>query len=164
MKFQISSQSNIIQGGLSYVLQDYAFQFTPSNPEVWSLAVSSIALDTLQLAMSQDGQILYTWGYFPHLSWVEANVSPPSYQQSSLFVESAEITPGVSLALEEAKNWKTLINPATGWICFGSHASISNQLAIEFASNCIAILAEHSLKAVWLHPAIPQKIRFNNAP
>ena len=154
MRFRVSPELAITEGELVYVPEDYAFNFFSERPDICLSAITSVVIDTLQLPIDIQGQILYVWGYWPHTSWQHANISPPSFQECSLFaeLETDDIVPGISKRISGTEKWETFFNPDTNWICIGSPEISINAVAIKFASGCLAVLVNNYLEAIWLHP------------
>ncbi|MCT7981236.1 hypothetical protein [Laspinema olomoucense] len=148
MKFKWFQNPDILQGRLIYVQQDYAFNFLPSSRST----ITSLVIDTLQLSIDHKGRVLEVWGYCPYQSWQLAEIYPPNYIPGSVFVELEDIIPGVSEQIAGVGEWDIFVNSNTGWVCIEKEKQSPSAIAIEFASNSVAVLEENCLKAIWLHP------------
>jgi hypothetical protein len=75
MKFSYK-QGERIEGGLSYIDEDKAIDFVPSDeiyqPSRHGLSAALVVDKTLQVEFLIDsGRLLYVWGYLPQESWKE---------------------------------------------------------------------------------------------
>jgi len=148
IKFAVSPTQEIPYGKLIYTSRDYAFNFLPAS----SSGVTSIEIDTLQLIIDENGQVLEVFGYCPYYSWKSSNIIAPSFTRGSLFAELDEITPGISEKLAGHGEWRITFNSKSGWICVGESSLSPESIAIEFACNCVGVIEKSYLKALWLHP------------
>jgi len=57
------------------------------------------------------------------------------------------------LIIENSSNWKTFYDSQKKWLCFGNVQREKDDVAIEFATNTVAVLHQRQLKALWLKPS-----------
>jgi hypothetical protein len=149
--------------GLLTYLEEFGFVFEPAAPVDLQLlaggaGVASLSLGTLQIAIGvETGYLLYPWGYFPHMNWVESSLHPPDSDRSVLRAEADEDRPfarGVSFDLPCDGEWIAEYDPHTGWlrISDNGHHDKSRSHPVEFATSSIASVSEGRIRELWLQP------------
>lgn len=134
-------------GQVIYEKNDYSFDFKPAQNTDITLMVGYLYLgiDSETMLARQ------VWGYSPSSSWMKKILKVPTYFSGDLSLQE-EIQAGLSQRLGDSENWTTYYDPDTGWVCIGDDSFSKNDIAVEFATNTIAVLKEENLKAVWLQP------------
>jgi hypothetical protein len=155
--FENITASPMLAGRLVYAESDYAFNFEldPSDEaRRGTRGSTSFVIGTLQLEVALESmQCLYIWGYCPQQGWKLSPLSPPSAQQGSLKVHSdAPLTAGVSIGLDKIMPSTPWFDPESGWFCIGNKEVDADSQAVEFANNCIAVIASGQLSSLWIHP------------
>lgn len=127
-----------------------SFDFRPRSDE----GVTSLLINDLQLEISEDGRVLYSWGLAPYAIWEIKDIQPPEFQRGSLFVEDIKIVPGISKSILSSQKWPVFANLKNGWILFGGGLNASEQnISVEFSNNNVAELSKNGqLIGIWLHP------------
>lgn len=147
MEFKLGKQRNKINISLIYREKEHSFdvETAPEN------SFSSILVNDLHLEIDEDNQVIYVWGLCPLSSCQVTEKYPQNYLSGSLILTTNEkLIPGVSYRIN-ANRWLVHMNKTNGWICIGDPC-FEKRILIEFASNCIAVLEERELKAIWLRP------------
>lgn len=143
MKFLIEYGHKPEQRCLSYVSGDYAFTMDPFVQEIdFNIAINFINLTVI------DNKVVQVDGFCPEGSWIKSNYEVPSYQPGILkVIHNVEF--GFSYKLND-KDWSIYVNMKTGWVCIGD-PKITGQ-AVEFIRNCVAVVRDGELLALWLRP------------
>jgi hypothetical protein len=138
-------------GKLVYRDAEHSFDFEGERPN----AVASLLVNDLQLEITEGGVVLYPWGYCPRATWQTTEADPPRCTRGTLNAQLAEeVVPGVSKRISGDTRWPVYENARAGWICVGDpKAAGDRDGGIEFAPGCVAVLQNHRLVALWLHPA-----------
>jgi len=148
MKFVWQPTDHIVDYGVRYVVDDYAFDRTND----WAMGGgSSVLVNFLSLEMDQDGTLRYIWGYCPDLSWIDSELEPPETVAGIIEVKGLDIVPGCSYSLVEPVEWPIFVDRDRGWICVGSREWRA-YTSVEFSVGCVAVLDGDDLVAVWLKP------------
>ncbi|MRS05087.1 hypothetical protein EG832_18015 [bacterium] len=135
------------KGQVIYEKYDYSFDFKPAQNTDITLMVGYLYLgiDSETMLARQ------VWGYSPSSSWTRKTLKVPTYFYGDLSLQE-EIQAGLPKRLVDSGNWTTYYDSDTGWVCIGDDSFSKNDIAVEFATNTIAVLKEENLKAVWLQP------------
>lgn len=114
--------------------------------------VASISVNEVELEINDQNQVLCVTGYSPFQSWRPTLLSPPDYSVGGLVVATpSDIMPGSSIGLTTVNSrWSVFFN-SDGWVCIGDPSEAGDQV-LAFATNCVAVLRNWSLIALWLHP------------
>lgn len=157
MRFRIEASPLICSGDLTYVADDYSFQFQSATCDD---TFTSIVVNDLQLEINEDGRVLYVWGLCPHTSWLDASLTPPPSHPGILTaIIRQELIPGVSIRLTPPGRWPVFADRQTGWVCLGDSHPPDNVETVEFATSSLAILKHGELEAIWLQPQkLPKRV------
>ena len=150
MRFKSELSQPICTGDLTYIPDDYSFQFRPLNCED---AITSIVVNDLQLQVNANGRVLWAVGLCPHTSWLDASLAPPpAYPGLLIAMVQEELVPGVSLRLTSPGGWPMYADPRSGWVSLGDPERSEGEETVEFATSSLAVLRSGELAAIWLHP------------
>lgn len=155
-----------VGGRLRYVRPDLAFDFRPGDPpEVWRAEDAAgraedaveLVFGTIALAVDRDGgHLLGAWGYHPDAGWLSGALGSPTTSPGRLAVTLDRVPrPGVCVRLARADELTTIRDGHTGWIRVGRTGVPTGTRFVEFATGCLAELADRELVALWLRPAPP---------
>lgn len=156
---EVSSEL-ILSGQLVYLESEYGFKFEVDAPmDLQVLAgdqgIGSLSLGTLQIAVGvETGNLLYPWGYHPHVSWLEAKLQPPVGRRCLLQVVSNSTRPlasGVAEKVLAAGKWISECDKDAGWLRVADDVNTESLEFVEFASGCIAGVARGQLNELWFH-------------
>lgn len=87
-----------------YVLQDWAFRFTPGASG--SATRAALALGTLQLEVDvPEARCLYAWGYSPSTRWVLAELKMPEAVPGGVVARCIAFEQGVAVAMGGRDEW-----------------------------------------------------------
>lgn len=145
MRFSIDNNIAIQDRLLTYLTDEYSFNIEPATNEV----EFEVLINNLNLTVSQGNNVVQVMGMCSHEGWIPADFEVPKYAGGALKVLT-DLEPGFSYRLNKDKNWQVFVNKKTGWICIGNPTHKSN--AVEFCKNCIAVLDNEKLVAIWLKP------------
>jgi hypothetical protein len=148
VKFLIEKLQLDQRFSLVYREEDYSFDIEPLSGS----GDASIMINDLQLEIDHEGKIIYVWGYCPLIKYEETDEFPKKYKTQSLvaLLERPPIS-GISYRINENERWPIYINKKKGWVCIGNPVANEKQM-IEFAPNCIAVLENQEIVAIWLKP------------
>lgn len=127
---------------LTYNPKEFAFSFQPKEPYDYYLTLNS-----LTLGVNLPSGVVEVDGYCP-LNWAIYNHSVPSFKQGRWMVTD-EKEAGFVYRIN-SEDWPVYANEKTGWVCIGDPANKTTGL--EFATNCVAIIENENLAALWLKP------------
>lgn len=148
MKFIIEEKTSTKKAHLIYIEEDFSFDIEPHE----GTGFTSIMVNDLQLEIDDVGKIIYVWGLCPLIMHEKTKEFPKNYTSNSLVaLLDNNFTPGVSYRLNESERWPIYINKKEGWICIGN-PQIKGKQMIEFALNCVAVLENQKITAIWLKP------------
>ncbi len=134
-------------GSLIYRPDEYSFDFAPRLP-----GGRSILMNDLQLEVSEQGLIVYVWGYCPYQTWVPTRAMPDRIERAALAVSGIDqIPPGASTRLWDER-MPMLWNAGAGWFFVGESVQSTAKPHLEFADGCVAVLDGEELVGLWLHP------------
>ena len=143
MKFLIEYGHKPEQRRLSYVLNEYSFTIDPFVEQI----DFNIAINFLNLTVVNN-KVVQVDGFCPNGSWVKSNYEVPLYRPGILKI-AHDLKLGTSYKLNDA-DWPIYVNIKTGWVCIGN-PEIKAQ-AVEFINNCVAVVDDSKLVALWLKP------------
>lgn len=158
LHFEILSSPSYVCGRPRYVSEDYAFSFqmNPGEQERWQgkQGTTSFVVDTVQLEVAIDTSLcLYIWGYCPMGRWERTSLSPPGARRGSLRASHDKpLVPAVSIGLEHMIATTAWFDPDSGWFCMGNKEIASEVQAVEFATGCVAVIADGRLSSLWVRP------------
>jgi hypothetical protein len=159
LRFETLSSPSPVSGHPLYAGEDYAFNFRMDLREkenrVGKHGTTSFVVGTLQLEVAVDNPFcLYVWGYCPMGRWERSSLSPPMAQRGSLRASyEKSLISGVSVGIEEMMPANYWFDPDSGWFCAGTtEAASPGAQAVEFASGCLAVVADGRLLSLWVHP------------
>src|SRR5438045_2304484 len=81
MQFRIVAGEPCVPGQLGYSSEDHSFIF---RSESLPPAVTTLQINTLQLSVNEEGQVLYVWGYCPLFRFQATAMLPPQSTQGHL--------------------------------------------------------------------------------
>lgn len=134
-------------GQVIYVRSEYSFDFEPSRNADITLMINNLYLGIDSETMSA----LQVWGYSPKSSWINKKLRVPLSSNGKLKL-SERVEAGLSKKLLGSESWKTNFDPETGWVCIGDENLSHQEIAVEFATNTIAVLDGEKLISIWLKP------------
>lgn len=142
MKFYTEYTKSLEQKKLIYYVDEQSFDTEPSLGKVdFCIVINMINLTVIK------GNVVEIWGFCPSETWITSEYEVSKYTKGILKVKD-DVEPGFSYRLD--KKWPVYFNPKTDWLCIGN-PEISNT-AIEFIPNCVAVIDQETLKALWLKP------------
>jgi hypothetical protein len=151
IKFKISLEEKPNAIKLLYIRKEYSLYVETSHRTLESIIVNDV-----EIFFDNDGRILYADGYCPYTKRNCINIMPPAYTSGALYLSSPEPSSVLhfqSVVINRFPDyWPIHIN-SSGWICIGDEND-KGDIAVEFASSCVAVLQEESLVALWLHPEV----------
>ena len=145
MKFEIKYSNEITKKSLIYVPSEYSFDMKP----IVNSALLTIQVNYLNLTVAEDNRIVQVWGYSPYESWEKSSFVVPESKKGNLMV-ATELEPGFTYGLIKNGEWPIYVNKSTGWVCLGNFEK--KEEAIEFISDCIAVVENGYLVSLWLKP------------
>jgi hypothetical protein len=152
MKFRVIALDSITNGVLDYLPEDQAFSFAPRPND----GVTSLLINDLQIAINDQGRLLYCWGFCPQSGWEIRNLVPPIlFHKGAVILSNAKkIIPGVSLKIADKNRWPIFVDLKSGWIAIGDFSVRNDEsILIEFACGSLAELSERNeLVSLWLKP------------
>jgi hypothetical protein len=154
------SEEGILQhrGQLTYVLGDYAFDFLPHQTANGTVLIRDIQMSFI---IDSEGRKSATqiWGYHPfHLIYRKKELCIPNFVTGNLIILDETLEEGDIIRLEGSEEWYTCYDSSTGWLCVGDEILNKDDIAVEFATNIIAVLRHKQLISLWLKPTIHEEI------
>lgn len=148
-----------LHGRLGYSEEEYSFRFDVDS--VVDLAAragdagqASVSIGSLQLEVSSgSGLVLFAWGLHPRVQWIEGKVPVPQAKPGVVLLD-AEFAPGASVALAPVGKWRTIFDPASGWVRVAEDEGLDDDLVVEVANGVLVGERGGQLFSVWLHPSI----------
>ncbi len=155
IKFITQNSRKEKQSFLFYREEDYWFDTEPF-PDGYS---STVVVNCVQLLSDYDeGKIIYVGGFCPLIKYEDTERQPENYQTKSLIPILDDPIPGIGYGIKGSEKWPLHINKKTGWVCIGDHMT-NGEKSIEFMPNCVAILVNQEIVALWLRPeALPKSV------
>ena len=144
MRFSIQKNISHVKGIAKYIRSEYSFDFEPTQSSSYDVLVGD-----LTISFDVDLNAKQVWGYNPNLGWIDEKLSLPTAVQGTLNLANEIDNPQ---RIDGSKEWKTYYDSCTGWVCIGISNKERNDLAVEFATNTIAVLNDGNLKAIWIKP------------
>ncbi len=145
MKFFVQ-YTTIEKKTLIYNTEECSFDTEPSAKEVnFDITINRLNLT----AVDEDNKIVQLWGVSGYNEWKVMDYQVPVSKPGILRVMD-NLKYGFIYQVAE-EDWPVYANRETGWICFGSPEKKSNMI-VEFVSNCVAVIEDGSLLALWLKP------------
>jgi hypothetical protein len=136
------------EGRLVYRPDEYSFDFLPLP-----VGGRSIGIGDLQLGVDESGRVVSVWGLCPYPSWKAARLTGPPRIRAGLVADGIDrLRLGESMPLEAVLRWPVSHDSSSGWVCVGAPDQALYDRCVEFATGCVAALAEDNLVALWLHP------------
>ena len=135
--------------GLQYLFNDYSFCSIKKPSDTKDFVIT---INELQLELGVDTTIIEVWGFCHFREWKKSNIEVPLYIRGQLSVIiDFNPMPGCGYAVNNNKQrWPVWVNVKSGWICIGDPSI--RKYAVEFIDNCIAVIKEYELVALWLKP------------
>lgn len=157
--YTIHTPESILKGQLVYRMQEHSFDFevesyTLLQERMGQGGTTSLLIESVQIEVGvTTGFLLFVWGYYPRFTWINDHLSPPLSKMGSIHGQlNPPFEEGVAVPLTPMKSWTTKYDAATGWICIRADTSTKSGVAIEFATNVIAVVEETAFHELWLHP------------
>jgi len=148
MKFIEKADKNNKRFVLEYCEESGVFVTNPRQ----ELGHTSILVNYLEIEIDHEGSLLYARGLCPLVIAESTNKFPRRFMQKQLkIITEREITPGISLRVNNEHTWPIYLNHNEGWICIGSPDYTEDWL-IEFAPSTVATVKDGNLIALWLKP------------
>lgn len=162
MNFEIRAAETIPSITLIYRPEEYSFGVEPDGDPIPADSLS-IQLDTLQLHVNVDAQVVYVDGLCAHTIWSFGNLRPPAATRGQLLALGFRLVAGVSIQLNSISGWPVVADFRNGWIRIGEATNSAETEAVEITPGTILVLRQGDLKAVWLKPLqlpdIPKELR-----
>ena len=159
IEFEVLPGSSLRLGSPRYVPDDFAFVFQESLPGApieshGAEGTTSFLIGTLQLEVDIASSIcLYPCGYCPSVTWrLTSLVAPPSRPGALRFSCDEPLTEGISVGLEDMIVVQFFFDPQTGWFCAGDNQISPDISAVEFATDCMAVVIDGRLVSLWIRP------------
>ena len=146
MKFFIDYNVCLEHKQIIYRKDEYSFDTTPYIYEFdFEIEINTIFLTVV------DSKIIQLNG-FCGLSEKNLYYDVPKAKKGTLkLLHSEKYIFSAGTAKLNDKDWKTFINPQTGWACIGEPQR--QGYTVEFIDNCIAVVDKNQeLIALWIHP------------
>ncbi len=154
MLFEAEKGELLHHGQIVYVQDDYAFNFVPQQMTNCTVLLGTTELDFIIYAnnIKCASQI---WGFHaPPTLWIKKELHVPAFFTGSLILLDETIEEGDIIGLEGSETWNTYYDAQTGWVCMGTDDQNEEGVAVEFATNLLAVLDGSQLKAIWLKPLL----------
>jgi len=143
MKFKVLYTEGIENRKLEYLADEYSFNSFPYETNIdFDLMVNKLYLTVV------GNKIIQITGFSPYGAWVKAGYSPPKYKMGELKVID-NLEPGFSYQVNKV-DWPIHVNVKNGWICIGDCRG--NGEVVEFINDCVAVVENGELIALWLKP------------
>ena len=152
MLFAIEAGPILSHGQVVYVQQDYALNFVPSAYSDCSVLVRDVELGFAWFYndIKRANQVSGYCG--PPTNWRQLQLCIPEFHPGRLLLLDETIEEGDIVRLEGSGTWDISYDPATSWVCFGETNAHQDDIAVEFATDCGAILRANHLQALWVKP------------
>lgn len=145
MRFTIDDKVKTQDKLLIYNEYEYAFEVEPYT----HLVEFYVVINYLDLLVNDGGYVVQITGICPYKEWKPMDNVVPNYISGGLKVLT-DLEYGFSYRLNEDKEWQVFVNEKTGWVCIGNPTFYGD--AVEFCKNCVAVLDNDNLVAIWLKP------------
>ncbi|MFM0397877.1 hypothetical protein [Paraburkholderia aspalathi] len=145
-----------VDGDLIYRKSEFSIDFVQTKDSAGEknsrVDVSSISIGTLQLEVSMKcGEVLFPWGYFSSSRWISHPLTPPVAVPGRLLLsDTTTLLAGGASDLPGSEEWNTYFDRSSGWVLVGGECV--GDVAIEFATRVIGLLANEQLVGLWLKP------------
>lgn len=147
MKFYIDYNERLEHKQVIYRKNEYSFDTVPYEYEIdFEIEVNTLFLTVV------DSKIIQLNG-FCGVTKRNLYYDVPKAKKGVLKLLDSEkyISLAGTTKLND-KDWETVINPQTGWICIGDPQK--QGYTVEFIDNCIAVINKNQeLIALWIHPS-----------
>ena len=143
MKFKIESGHTAEQRKLFYTPEEYSFGVEPTV-----LAIDFDIVVNYLILTAVEGKIIEVSGFCPYGAWTKSSYTVSKYTKGILRVID-NLEPGFSYRLNDV-DWPIYVNVQTGWVCVGNPTAPGE--GVEFMDNCVAIIGNGELVALWLKP------------
>jgi len=148
-KFSVLKNNKKIGGQLIYSTKDQSFQSLPLMGGGLCLLLGYLQLVFDPFTMCA----IETWGLSGVISWKNKPIKTPLYSAGQLKllanIDDFMLERGYRL---EYISYTPTYNPATGWLCYGDYNVDTQDEAVEFATNIVAVVNNEKLKSIWLKP------------
>lgn len=148
------SQIKCNYGRIEYITNEYSFMSYPALNSLPAILVQNLNI-TFDYESKTANDI---WGYHSYTKWIHTELEPPKAKPGKLYL-SDEIGCQDCYRIEETSQWNTFYDSISGWICIGdqfvSGYTIpfnSNNGAIEFYPNVVAVIGDSNLISLWIKP------------
>lgn len=154
MRFKVVRDTLMHHGQLLYIQEDMAFDFFPHQVENCTILIQAINLSFAEYH-SHKKCASQVWGYHsPPSLWTKKDLHVPGSVTGCLVLDEDMIEDGDIKQLEEAWSWITFYDARTGWVCLGDERLAKDDVTVEFATDCLAVVSTSVLKAIWLKPIV----------
>jgi len=152
VRFDVAEPGPPAGGLLVYDPRGQGFEFRATEPVTG--AAMELAFGSMSLRADRPGaRLLGVRGYHPDASWLNGSLGSPTSTSARLRARlDRPPPPGVALRLVPAGDLTTIRDARTGWVRVGRTGVPTGTQFVEFATGCLAELANGDLIAVWLRP------------
>lgn len=151
MRFRASfPKTSIANAALVYRANEYSFDVEPQQENF-----ASILVNDLNIEVNSSGRVTSVWGVCPHMSWVEATITPPKASFGDLYlISEAQLVAGVS-SRPDKQRWPVYVDKNSGWVLLDCKRK--STVDVEILSGVvIGIDDSGELAGIWLRPvALP---------
>lgn len=152
MLFSFEEGPMLHHGQVVYVGQEYALNFVPSQYSDCYILIGDVEVG-FRSYFDKRKRATHVRGYCgTPTRWHRQRLSVPEFRSGRLLLLDETIEDGKNVRLEGSDMWDISYDPTTSWVCFGKTRSYTDGLAVEFVTNCGAILQANQLKALWVRP------------
>ncbi|MDW8244656.1 MAG: hypothetical protein RMJ88_15725 [Thermogemmata sp.] len=150
----IGQHSCAVEGKPIYIVKEWSFCYVVKSSYIPTVHLASFVTDTIELWINIDTCIcVYVDGYHPYGLWELASLCIPDYAPGILKAHPSEqILPGVGYDFEDMVPPSSWFDPTTGWWCIGRKDHPKGSTAVEFATDCVAVLVDERLVSLWMRP------------
>ncbi len=143
IQFQADYNNVVEHRSLFYDTASCSFDMEPVDKK-WDFEV---ILNQLGLCVVKKN-ITQLWGFCGLAKDMLHTYSVPKYKKGQLRVLTA-LDHGFCYGINK-KDYSIYVNDKTGWVCIGN--PLVQQQAVEFIDNCVAVVENKNLVALWLKP------------
>lgn len=144
MKFIIADNKKQVRI-LIYRPEEHSLDMEPTVTHVdFDLVINKINLSVV------DQKVIQIWGFCGLSRDMISSHEAPVATEGSLVVVD-DFKHGFAYSISES-NYPVSVNINTGWVCVGQSDNYGDYRAVEFITNCIAVIEKQKLVALWLKP------------
>ncbi|MBS1559895.1 MAG: hypothetical protein JST69_14335 [Bacteroidetes bacterium] len=149
MKFTIKQSDKIESGLLTYLPDECSFYM---EPIVYKVDIELI-VNKLSLTVTNN-QVVHVSGFCGYKEWIATDKNVPKYSKGILKVEH-DLKHGLAYGIND-EDLPVYVNSKTGWVCIGNPEKQGR--AVEFISNCVAVIDDGGFVSLWLRPPSLPKV------